>query len=99
MSDSSRVRVTGPLSPFAASFVAELRRQGYAPGSAIHRLRLLAHLSRWQRHRYAAAAERKRAAYTTTGLCAKRQRPASRAAKRVIAHERPALRVPRTSRA
>ena len=47
MIDSSRVRVTGPLSPFAAGFVAELRRQGYAPGSAVHRLRLLAHLSRW----------------------------------------------------
>lgn len=47
MTDPSRVRVAGPLSPFAAGFAAELRRQGYAPGSATHRLRLLAHLSRW----------------------------------------------------
>jgi hypothetical protein len=47
MIDLSGVRVTGPLSPFAAGFAVELRRQGYAPGSAVNRLRLLAHLSRW----------------------------------------------------
>lgn len=47
MTDPSRVRVTGPLAPFRAGFVAELQRQGYTPRSATHQLRLMAHLSRW----------------------------------------------------
>jgi integrase/recombinase XerD len=47
MSDPSRVRVSGPLEPFAAGFAAELQRQGYTAGSACHRMYLLAHLSRW----------------------------------------------------
>jgi len=47
MTDPSRVRVTGPLEPFAAGFGAELLRQGYALQPAAQQLRLLAHLSRW----------------------------------------------------
>jgi integrase/recombinase XerD len=47
MSDPSRVRVSGPLEPFAAGFVAELQRQGYTPGSACQQMYLFAHLSRW----------------------------------------------------
>ena len=47
MTDPSRVRITGPLTPFAAAFAAELRRQGYTPDSAAQQLRLMAHLSRW----------------------------------------------------
>jgi len=47
MSDPSRVRVTGPLEPYAAGFVAELVEAGYRPRSAAIQLRLLAHLSRW----------------------------------------------------
>lgn len=47
MTDLSRVRVTGPLEPFAAGFAAELVAQGYASQPAAQQLRLLAHVSRW----------------------------------------------------
>ena len=47
MSDPSRVRVSGPLEPFAAGFARELSRLGYTSISAIHQVRLLGHLSRW----------------------------------------------------
>jgi hypothetical protein len=47
MKDPSRVRVTGPLAPYAAGFAAELVAVGYRPASAAIHLRLLAHLSRW----------------------------------------------------
>jgi integrase/recombinase XerD len=47
MKDPSRVRVTGPLEPYAAGFAAELVAVGYRPASAAVHLRLLAHLSRW----------------------------------------------------
>ena len=56
MTDLSRVRVTGPLEPFAAGFAAELVDQGYSLQPAALQLRLLAHLSRWL------AAERRDAA-------------------------------------
>jgi hypothetical protein len=46
MTDLSRVRVTGPLAPFAAGFTAELVAQGYASQAAVQQLRLLAHVSR-----------------------------------------------------
>ncbi len=45
--DPSRVRVRGPLAPFAAGFAEELARQGYTPLSARHQMWLMAHLSRW----------------------------------------------------
>ena len=47
MGDPSRVRLTGPLTPFAEGFAAELARQGYTRNSATDQVRLLAHLSRW----------------------------------------------------
>ncbi len=47
MSVLSRVRVSGPLEPYAPGFAVELARLGYAPVSAAAQLRLLAHLSRW----------------------------------------------------
>jgi len=47
MTDLSRVRVTGPLAPFAAGFASELVAQGYALQPAGQQLRLLAHVSRW----------------------------------------------------
>ena len=47
MMDASRVRVTGPLAPYAAGLVAELVEAGYRPNAAAVHLRLLAHLSRW----------------------------------------------------
>lgn len=31
MGEPSRVRVTGPLEPFAAGFIAELQEAGYRP--------------------------------------------------------------------
>jgi integrase/recombinase XerD len=45
--DPSRVRVRGPLAPFATGFAEELARQGYTPLSARNQMRLMAHLSRW----------------------------------------------------
>jgi integrase len=47
MTDLSRVRVAGPLEPFAAGFAGELVGQGYASQPAAQQLRLLAHVSRW----------------------------------------------------
>ncbi len=41
------VRFEGPLAPFADGFRDKLRQLGYTPLSAVHQLRLLAHLSRW----------------------------------------------------
>jgi integrase/recombinase XerD len=45
--DPFRVRVQGPLAPFAAGFAGELARQGYTQISAREQMRLLARLSRW----------------------------------------------------
>ncbi len=56
MTDLSRVRVAGPLEPFAAGFAAALVAWGYASQPAAQQLRLMAHVSRWL------AAEGKRAA-------------------------------------
>ncbi len=47
MTDLSRVRVAGPLAPFAAGFAAELVAQGYTSQPAAQQLRLMAHVSRW----------------------------------------------------
>ncbi|MGH7477952.1 MAG: tyrosine-type recombinase/integrase, partial [Longimicrobiales bacterium] len=47
MKDPSRVRVSGPLAPYAHGFAMELSRLGYTPVSASFQLQLLAHLSRW----------------------------------------------------
>ncbi len=43
----STVRVRGPLRPFAQGFATDLARQGYAEGTVMHHLYLLAHLSIW----------------------------------------------------
>ena len=47
MNDPSRVRVGGPLGPFAPGFRSELEARGYAPGSVALQLQLAAQLSRW----------------------------------------------------
>jgi len=47
MGEPSRVRVTGPLEPFAAGFIAELQEAGYRPAPAAVQVRVLAHLSGW----------------------------------------------------
>jgi len=47
MGRPSRVRVTGPLAPFATGFRRELARQGYTAHSASNQLQLMAHASRW----------------------------------------------------
>jgi integrase/recombinase XerD len=47
MTDLLRVRVSGPLEPYASGFASELARQGYVPGSVLGHVRVLAHLSRW----------------------------------------------------
>ena len=45
--DPSRIRVLGPLAPFASGFAEELNRQGYTLSSARKQMWLLAHLSQW----------------------------------------------------
>jgi len=45
--DLSRVRVTGPLQPYAHGFREQLTELGYTRLSAADQLRLMAHLSRW----------------------------------------------------
>ncbi len=47
MGSPSRVRVTGPLEPYAAGSALELARVGYTQHSTSHQLRVFAHLSRW----------------------------------------------------
>jgi integrase/recombinase XerD len=42
-----KVRVEGPLEPWAAGFAAKLACLGYTPLSAVNQLYLMAHLSRW----------------------------------------------------
>ena len=47
VSKVAAVRVTGPLAPFADGYADALRQWGYTPLSAVHQVRLMAHLSRW----------------------------------------------------
>ena len=47
MGDPSRVRMSGPLEPFASGFAGELARQGFTANSASLQLGVVAHLSRW----------------------------------------------------
>src|SRR5437016_650726 len=47
MPDPLRVRVVGPLQPFASGFASELARQGYVPRVIVHHLHRMAHVSRW----------------------------------------------------
>ena len=47
MGRPSRVRVIGPLEPYATGFRRELGRQGYTAHSASNQLQLMAHASRW----------------------------------------------------
>jgi integrase/recombinase XerD len=49
MREPSRVRVTGPLEPFAEGFIADLEEAGYRPAAAAVQVRVLAHLSGWMR--------------------------------------------------
>ena len=42
MGNPSRVRVTGPLEPYAAGFASELARVGYTQHSTSHQLRVFA---------------------------------------------------------
>jgi integrase/recombinase XerD len=57
MKDPSRVRVCGPLAPFADGFRLLLARQGYARDSAAQRMQLVACLSRWMAVEGVSAAE------------------------------------------
>ena len=47
MNRAMRVRVSGPLAPYADGFRTVLAERGYAPSSAAGQLQLMAHLSRW----------------------------------------------------
>lgn len=43
----ARVRVSGPLEPFARGFASEVAQRGYVPRVVVHHLRLMADVSRW----------------------------------------------------
>jgi integrase/recombinase XerD len=43
----SRVRVAGPLAPYAVGFGEELARQGYSQWTVIAHVQLMGHVSRW----------------------------------------------------
>jgi integrase/recombinase XerD len=45
--DASRVRVAGPLEPYAEAFRGELAGQGYSPDAAAVHLQVMGHLSGW----------------------------------------------------
>ena len=47
MNDPSRVRVDGPLAPFADGFRVELSQLGYAASTGALHLQMMGHLSRW----------------------------------------------------
>lgn len=47
MNAIGRVRVVGPLAPYAEGVRAELSRLGYALGTAENHIRVVAHLSQW----------------------------------------------------
>ncbi len=47
MHDPFRVRVSGPLAPYAAGYAAELARVGYTASGATLQVRLVANLSGW----------------------------------------------------
>ena len=55
MREPLRVRVTGPLEPFAEQFIAELEEAGYRPAAAVVQVRVLAHLSGWMQDEEVAA--------------------------------------------
>jgi integrase/recombinase XerD len=57
MKDPSRVRVAGPLAPFASGFCVELAGRGYASASAARHLQLMACLSCWMAAEGIAASE------------------------------------------
>jgi len=57
MGEPSRVRVTGPLEPFAAGLVAELQESGYRAAAAAVQVRVLAHLSGWMQEQHVTAGE------------------------------------------
>jgi integrase/recombinase XerD len=50
VSHPSRVRIIGPVVPYAAGFRAELESQGYRPHAVGCQLYVMAHLSRWLAH-------------------------------------------------
>jgi site-specific recombinase XerD len=49
--DPAKVKVYGPLQPYAAGLCVELGRLGYTPKSAAEVMQLVAHLSRWMQYR------------------------------------------------
>ena len=63
MGRPSRVRVAGPLAPYAAGFRRALARQGYALNAASNQLQLMAHASRWLENAGLDAAQRRGAEY------------------------------------
>lgn len=52
-----RVRVVGPLEPYAGQFMRLLADRGYAPLTRVPRLQVMTHLSKWMASRQLAVAE------------------------------------------
>src|SRR4051812_41987319 len=74
MTDPMRVRLSGPLEPFAVGFAAELSRRGYAGDSVVLQLQLMAHLSRWLESERLGVAELRSAALIERFVAARRVR-------------------------
>jgi integrase/recombinase XerD len=57
MTDISRVRLSGPLAEHAAGLAADLDGRGYASGTVLHSVRMMAAVSRWLQERGMAASD------------------------------------------
>src|SRR5436190_20252118 len=81
MGEPPRVRVTGPLEPFAAGFIVELAEVGYRPAAAAVQVRVLAHLSRWMQEQDVSAEdlrERELESVPARASCSGGERPRRR---------------------
>jgi site-specific recombinase XerD len=85
MADPLRVRLSGPLEPFAGGFAADLARQGYARDSVVLQLQLMAHLSRWLESERLAVGELRGAVVVERFVAARRARYTRHVSPRALA--------------
>src|SRR5712692_3550082 len=88
---AGKVRVSGPLAPYAAGFAEWLAGQGYAPSTVGHQLRLVARLSRWLAEEGvppAALSEAVALRFAQSVRVTGRARPAARAVEPVLGYLR-----------
>jgi integrase/recombinase XerD len=85
MTDPLRVRLSGPLEPFAVGFAAELSRRGYARDSVVLQLHLMAHLSGWLESERFVVGELRSAALVERFVAARRARYTHHVSPRALA--------------